>query len=191
MADLQQHTDKMQNCLAVFLGPIDSFAPTQMAAGPVKTYLQAGGRVFVSGEYYGSFDPTSTNTFLAALGSSMVIGDPPKYCNCNISPQWTGTINVDVPMLANVDAIFYACTTGVSGGTWLAQTNIEGPPQPPGDKPPYAPYDDCTEAFTFIAMEKSGKGYLIACGDSDLYSYGSSNCDFWTAFITNPTDKML
>jgi hypothetical protein len=205
VTDLLNNPDKIAECKAVFLGPLSSFQGTQMVpnASYVSDYLQKGGRVFLAGEYAESFDPTTTNELLGAIGSSMSMPvtnpdtqTPGHLCNCdcegydNNTVAWPGILNYAVKMLADVDAIYHACVNNANGGTWMVQTNAEAPPDPNSNTPPDR---DCSSSFTFIAVERIGKGFLILCADSDTAGDGCTfnNSDFWKAFVDNPDDQMI
>jgi hypothetical protein len=89
-------------------------------------------------------------------------------------------------MLATVSAIRHACTSFVSGGTWLAKIN--GGAGSSWTNPPA-----CDASLDpFIAMEKIGEGYFMVAGDSNLTGgCGYDNDNLWRAFIENDPVDML
>lgn len=179
--------EKLDECVMVFMGPTGTcdfntnFDDDQI--GIIATWINEGGRVYLASEYIGCMSHANVerqNEIIGLLGSSMSIGE--KACNCGcFSQQWTGSLNLSVPMIADCTAIHCACTNEVIGGTWLAKTITEGDED-----------GKCYDPYPYIAMEKIGDGYLIVSGDSNITTgCGYDNCCLFRNFIQNSDEDML
>jgi hypothetical protein len=180
------NSDRIAECRLIFAGPQnncgDTLALDTSLWATVKDWLEAGGRLYVNGEYSGCISPaglTEINAFLTFLGSTMQIGD--KKCNCLcaglISGQWVGMLEA-IPLLENVDIITHACTNEVTGGTVVAYIDqqVDGD----GDGSPTSCITDVP--YAFISVEQIGDGFLLVSGDSNLVDGCGTNCDLWQAF---------
>lgn len=136
-------------------GPAIRFISTDWPA--VKTYIENGGRLWISAEYEGCLnDPTNLASFLTAMGSSL----------SNLGGVYDGSCTVDgsrdcTPGVANIaqglSSPFRMAATGeLSGGTNVFLS-------PSGQE--------------MVQVEQLGDGFLFLCGDSNVVM-GNHGCDY-------------
>ncbi len=178
--NLRSNWSAIDSYKAVFMGhqsPIcgDVTVHFPEAAWPdIKSYVENGGRLWVASEFTPCLAPGARTVlldFLDSLGSSMEIGEVLIDEDCVTSSE--DNINTAVPMMADITSFYHNAVNVVTGGTWLAKTNVDG-------------------NVIFAAMENIGDGYILLVADSTVIAgHCGSNCSIYCAFVNNSNDNML
>jgi len=159
--------------------------------GRLKTWLAAGGRLFITGESNSSFfapglslleDPQTITAFVAELGGTMQMGEGyyhtnngtysytfpwPAYSADNMAHAvWAGQANP----LQNTLVGMESCNVRLgTGGRALYRSAFPPTPQPfhPAS---YKGHDSQEpDNWTVMGIERVGKGWLILGGDGDIW----------------------
>lgn len=156
----------------------DGFTSSQYPT--IREWIEAGHCLYVTGENYQNVCMNDVyrdklNGLLSGVGSTMTFGSVMCGDGCNLAN--VGVLNPDVNMNQDLDFIMHALVTSVDpgSGTWIATTG-------------YVSDDPCSETI-FLAGEKIGDGYVVACGDWNVFhgscSWTSFNCPYFRSLIAN------
>jgi len=176
--DLVADLTLLDQCDIIFVGPYNAGAgatytyPAPLQAA-VKTWVEAGGRMFFTANPTATFDAGGTgnvaayNAFLGFLGTGMQLtanipfGCPPVADCVDVIPVSIGVMNGLAAPLK------YALSGEISGGTVLAGTSID------------FPILGCDIPWNMIAAEQIGDGLVVACGSSNIMGACGDPCEFF------------
>ena len=169
-----------KKCSVVFLGrasftddscgALTTSIPTRAEAPTYATYINNGGRIVISSEWYGAItgsggcinqaDIDNFNRFMGQIGSSITNDRTTRGGGCETGP----TIG-NFPILRGVPTLGWGDTTIINGGTTIFQSNIGSTNNDTG-RP-------STDQIPTIAIEQIGRGFVIAAADTNLFISGT------------------
>lgn len=209
LTNLAENIDSLNLCKVLFCIPTgcrQEIALTNKQFTKIKNWVEKGGRLWCCGEYaleeitedyrscYDIDARTKFNNLMSAIGSSLRIN--PKVCNCGCEDPdgnpWLG-INGTAKIVTTptiLPGVYHACTSEITGGTVINRTK-------PIKDEKGGSSDACLTSYPWLAIEKIGKGVVVAAGDLNVipnpedFSCGYDNCELFYRFINSPVDDLV
>lgn len=166
---LSSNPANIGKCDVIFAGPSNTCGGltfAQSAWEQLREWLEAGGRMYLAGEYQGCLniiEKAEMHDFLEALGSTMRLGSVVLDNNCSTTAH-PGTV-ANIPLTEGLTTLHHAAVNSITGGTAVAFTHEQ-------------------PSTVWAAIEQIGDGYLLLVADSNVTGgCGYDNCQFFKNFI--------